>query len=362
MDTSDPEIVFDDGGICNHCKAADVVVARWRADLASDIAARTIEKIRKDGAGKQYDCVIGLSGGADSSYLALRAVEEGLRPLIVHLDNGWDAELAVQNIENIVRKLDLDLYTHVIDWPEFRDLQVAYIKASVVDIEVATDHAIAATVWRAAARRNIKYIVTGMNIATESILPRAWFYPKNDLKNLRAIHRTFGTMSLKTYPTMSPYRQMYYARRRGIDYVPLLNLMSYDKAAAISRLIEELGWSPYTGKHGESTFTRFYQGYILPRKFGIDKRKAHLSSLICAGQVTRDEALRRLEAEPMSADEARSEKRFVTKKLQLTEEEFDSYMAQPPRPHTDFPSDFTRIEGLVALKHRLFGRPAGAFD
>lgn len=353
MDTSDPNIEFDEDGVCNHCKEADAALSAWREQIEADVASRTIDEIKRSGRGKRYDCIIGLSGGADSSYLAFKAVEQGLRPLVLHLDNGWDSELAVQNIENIVRKLDLDLHTHVIDWPEFRDLQLSYIKASVIDIEVPTDHAIAALEYREAVRRGIGYILTGWNTATESILPRAWFHPKSDLKNLKEINKAHGSIPLKTYPTMSFYRQRYYERVKGISSVPLLDLMRYEKKEALDELQDQLGWRPYTGKHGESVFTRFYQGYILPRKFGVDKRKAHLSSLICAGQTSRAQALDALQLPPLSEEEAKDEKVFVTKKLRLSEDEFDRYMQQSPRAHEEYPSDFTRIERLVGIKRTI---------
>jgi hypothetical protein len=256
--------------------------------------------------------------------------------LAVHFDNGWNSELAVQNIENIVTKLCIDLSTYVINWEEFRDLQVAYIRASVVDIEVVTDHAIFATLYRLAAKHGIRHILSGTNIVTEQVLPPHWIYAKTDHVNIKAIHKQYGTVPLSTYPFMNLRVKKIHQIVRRIRSHSILNYADYDKREAKTLITRELGWRDYGGKHHESIFTRFYQGYILPTKFGVDKRKAHLSNLIFSGQMTKADALHELSRPLYDSDLLKSDYEFVLKKLRLTGGEFDKLMAQPPRPHTDF--------------------------
>ena len=271
----------------------------------------------------------------DSSYLALKASEVGLRPLAVHFDNGWNSELAVKNIENIVTRLHLELFTLVVDWAEFRDLQMSFLKASVVDIEMITDHAIIATLHTLAIKYDIKYILSGTNYVTEAVLPAHWIHKKTDYVHIKAIHDKYGTQPLKTYPLFGLATRLR-ATLKNIHSVSLLNFMEYNKDEAKTELTQKLSWRNYGGKHSESVFTRFYQGYILPRKFGIDKRKAHLSTLICSGQLTREDALLELskpiyEESLMSADYD-----FVLKKLGMTQVDFENIMKLPVKLHVDF--------------------------
>lgn len=352
---ADPDFVLDEAGICNHCHLYTALVAGLgdRAARAARLDA-FVEDMRRHGRGREYDCIAGASGGVDSSWVLLEAKRLGLRPLVVHLDNGWNSELAVKNIELLVRQLGFDLHTHVIDWPEFRDLQVAYLRASVVDIEAITDHAILAALYRAARQHGLRHILTGANLITEGMLPAAWVHNKNDLVNILAIHRRFGTPGgrLRTFPKLGLVRELWCRRGLGIASVPLLDLVHYVKREAKARLIDEIGWRDYGGKHYESVFTRFYQAWILPTKFGIDKRKSHLSTLICAGQLTREEALAELQRPPCSEEQARTDRAYVIKKLGLGEEEFERIMALPPRPHTAYPSIlnvYRRLRPLVRL-------------
>lgn len=356
MDTTDAGIGFDAQGVCNHCRGYDATI---RPQLPAPEQARrqltdTIRDIKATGRGRRYDCILGLSGGTDSSYLAWLAWKHGLRTLLVHMDNGWDSELAVKNIENIVRKTGFDYFNHVIDWEEFRDLQLAYLRASVVDVEVVTDHAIAALLYRTASAQGIRYILSGINYATEAIMPRqGWYYQKNDLVNLRAIHRRFGSRRLRTYPTLGLHRFAWDHWVRRIRIAPLLNKVDYHYETVLQTLQAEFGWRFYGRKHGESVFTKFYQNYILPTKFGVDKRKPHLSSLILAGQLTRERALKILAQPLYEPDELREERIFVLKKLGLTTGEFDEIMRQPPVPHERYPShDHLR---LVKLERFLAG-------
>lgn len=353
MDTSDPDIAFDSEGICSHCRDYERLHARHVASPIESAALldRTVADIKASGRGKEYDCIVGLSGGVDSSYVAYKAKELGLRPLAVHLDNGWDSELAVANIERIVKKLGIDLHTHVIDWEEFRDLQRAFFRASVVDIELLTDHAIFAVIYRTALDHGVKYFLSGYNVATESVMPRSWFYGnKLDSRNIRSIYRKYGEgRPIRTFPILSMLDILLFVFARRVRTVPLLNYVHYDKARAMDLLQRELGWVYYGGKHYESRFTQFYQAYILPNKFRVDKRRAHLSSLIYSGQLGRREALELLTRETLPARLADEEREYVIKKLGFTLEEFEAYLRAPARPHYDFASYDKLFRRLLRL-------------
>lgn len=351
MDTSDPEIQFDADGVCSHCRMYEDMAARMLepAEAQAELE-RIVERIKHVGRGRPYDCLIGLSGGVDSSYVAYQASRLGLRPLAYHFDNGWDSERAVHNIEMVLRGLDLDLVTYVVDWEEFRDLQVSFFKASVIDIEMLTDHAIAAVALRVARERGIRYIVRGTNLRTEAIMPSAWVHGKLDFRNIRAIHARYGTGPIRTFPAVSTIRQRAAMLANRIEMVSLLDYLAYDKAAAIRTIQRGLGWQAYGGKHHESIFTRFYQGYILPTKFGVDKRRAHLSTLVCSGQITREEALVELEQDPYEAEVVTEDKAYVLKKLALSEQEFAEYIASPPQPHQAYASEEQYVRPLRALK------------
>lgn len=339
MDTiSDPDIVFDEQGISNYyydykkAFAERVVTGQEGRARFEQIA----EQIKKDGKGKPYDCIMGLSGGVDSTYVAMLAKEFGLRPLAMHFDNGWNSELAVKNIENIVSRLGFDLHTNVINWEEFKDLQLSYLRASVVDIEAITDHAIFATLYRYAGEHGIKYLLSGTNVQTENTLPPSWIHAKTDHVNIKSIHKAYGKVPLKTFPFMDAKVKRYYQQVKGVQSVSVLDYVEYNKSEVKRRIQEELGWRDYGGKHYESIWTRFYQGYILPKKFNIDKRKAHLSDLIFGGQISKEEALSEL-AKPIYDEVVfKEDYDFVLKKLGLTEDEFQSIMKQPPRSHYDF--------------------------
>ncbi len=354
MDTTDPGITFDADGVCSHCQRAKALLASVR--FSPEESARRLTAIaahiRSKGSGSEYDAVLGLSGGVDSSYTAYVAHKMGLRVLAVHFDNGWNSEIAVSNIKNIVRTLKFDLETYVIDWEEFRDIQRAFIKASVVDIEMVTDHAITAAMCRIARQHRIRFVLSGQNYATEHCMPKAWIWNKQDLTNLRAIHRKFGEVPLRTFPMMPTWKYLVF-RRLFFEYVVPLNSMNYRKTEAMEFLQRELGWRYYGGKHYESIFTKFYQAYILPRKFNIDKRKAHLSALIRNGELSRPEALAEMEKPLYAPDELARDKEYVLKKLGFSEAEFDRIMAEPPRPHDALPTDRKLVARLMALYMRL---------
>ena len=344
MDTTDPEIWFDEHGVSSHALNFDKKFAGILKANASGASRpeldRVVAEIKAAGAGKPYDCIIGVSGGVDSSYLALQAVRLGLRPLLVHFDSGWNSELAVGNIANIVERLGLDLYTQVVDWREMKDLQLAFFKASVPNADIPTDHAFASVAYQQAKKYGLKYILSGHNLVSESILPTAWGYDAGDARHLRAIHRRFGTGRLKSYPVFGHVkRYLWYEILNGIKSVAPLNLMPFDYKTAKAEITSELGWRDYGGKHHESVFTRYFQGHYLPTKFGFDKRKAHLSSLILASQLSRDDALAELEVLPYDPTLLKQDHEFIAKKLGVTTTELEKIFALPPKAHTDYPTE-----------------------
>jgi N-acetyl sugar amidotransferase len=353
---ADPDITFDENGICNYyfeykkAECTYIINKELRTQKLEELA----DKIKASGINRPYDCIMGLSGGVDSTYVAYLAKQLGLRPLAVHFDNGWNSETSVKNIENIVNRLGFDLFTYVINWDEFKDLQLAYLKASVVDIEAITDHAIFATLYRIAGERNIKFILSGTNIQTENTLPKSWIFSKTDHINIKSIHKKFGTIPLKTFPFMGVKVKRIYQQVKGITSISVLNYVDYNKANVKEIISKELGWRDYGGKHYESIWTRFYQGYILPTKFNIDKRKAHLSDLIFGGQITKDQAVDELAKPIYERQQFKDDFEFVLKKLGLTQQEFESLMAIPPQSHYEYdyekPIDL-RYPFLRPLKH-----------
>jgi N-acetyl sugar amidotransferase len=339
MDTSDRDITFDSAGVCNHCAEYERQAKRLRLDDAGqDEFKRTLADVKASGRGSQYDCVVGVSGGVDSTYAAYVAKSLGLRPLAVHLDNGWNSELAVNNIERVLARLDIDLYTHVLDWEEFRDLQLAFLKASVPDGEIPTDHAIVAALYQAAARHGCRYIINGANAVTEGVLPVTWTYGVSDWRYIKSIHRQFGRRPLRRFPHYTLGHLYWYIGVRRLRSLWILDHVPYVKAEAKRILAEELGWRDYGGKHYESVYTRFFQGYILPVKFGIDKRRSHLSTLICSGQISRDAAVEELKKPPYPAEMQCEDRAYVIKKLELSEMEFERLMRLPPRTFEQYPN------------------------
>ena len=356
LDSQTPKInlVLDENGVCNNCNKYDYFVSKNIVGLSYDDKERRlnqlVEKIKKAGKGKKYDCILGISGGMDSAYLALRAHELGLHPLVVHFDNGWNSELAVKNIYNIITKLNYDLHTYVINWEEFKDIQLSYFKASVIDIEVPTDQFIYATLYEIAYEKGIRYILDGNNIETEFWGGSwKWSYDKLDLENLQNIHKKFGSIKLTKYPKLGKFQRYFYNTIVGIESAYLLNYLPYNRAEVINTLENEFGWQDPGGKHYESIFTRFYQGYILPNKFGIDKRKAHLSNLIWSGQITRDEALVILEKPTYDINLQQIDKEYIIKKWNLSDVEFEEIMNLPVVSH-----EFYGTDEMIEKRFRLF--------
>lgn len=310
-----------------------------------------ISDIKKSkSANSKYDCLVGLSGGVDSSYLALKLVDFGLTPLVVHLDNGWNSNEAVTNIHNVVEKLGLDLITIVLDWEEFKEMQKAYFKASVLDIEVLNDQAITASLFKVASEKNIKYILWGVNFVTENILPEGWYYNKQDYVNLVDIVTKNSNVKFRTYPVMTWAKKKYYKKIKKIKTCSLLDYIDYDKGSAIIELQNRLNYVKYAQKHFESVFTRFYQGYILPKKFGVDKRVAHLSSLILAGSMTREEGIYLLNNNEYNEEAQMQDYEYVRKKLGYSIEEFESYFKSPPVSHSLYATEISIRKLINPLK------------
>jgi N-acetyl sugar amidotransferase len=355
MDTTDPNIVFDQNGVCNHCHAYDQNIRE--NVLSGDEGKRKIEKIvrqiKDNGKNKEYDCIIGVSGGVDSSFVAYKVKELGLRPLAVHLDNGWDSELAVKNIEKILNRLDIPLYTHVIDWEEFKDLQLSFLKASTPDSEIPSDHAICALMMKMAKKYKVP-LITGVNNRTESHLPRAWSQGHTDWRYIKSVHERFGKVKLETFPHLHILTFRFYVKSG--KWIDLLDYLDYNKGDAKKFLIDELCWKDYGWKHHESIYTRFYQGYILPKKFGYDKRKTHLSSLICSGEITRETALEELKNEPYPIEMQNADREYLLKKFNLTSKEFEDIMNQPHKSINDYPNYRFLSNNFIYKQLRLIYR------
>lgn len=348
MDTSDPLIRFDGNGNCNHCNTAlELAKTTWFPDERGErILNEMIKGIRNEGKKKEFDCIIGLSGGVDSSFLAYYTVTHGLRPLVVHVDCGWNSEQAVKNIENVVKHLNLELHTFVVNWEEMKDLQRSFFKASLPDQDIPQDHAIFAALYDFADRNNVKYVFNGVNFATESIMPENWGYQAMDYNHLKAVHKRFGDKKLIDYPVVSFFKRfVYFTFIKKMRIINPLNFIDYRKNDVMGLMTKELGWQYYGGKHYESRFTKFFQSYYLPVKFKFDKRRAHLSSLIVSGQLTREDALDQMQEKVYSESEIGYDLEYVAKKLDWTAYEFRTVIDLPPARHQDFPNN----ERLFAL-------------
>jgi N-acetyl sugar amidotransferase len=322
--------------------------------------------MRAEGQGRDYDCILGLSGGIDSSYLAIKVRDWGLRPLVVHVDAGWNSELAVANIEKIVKHCQFDLHTHVVDWEEMRDLHLAYLRAGIANQDVPQDHVFFASLYHFATRNGIRSILSGGNLATEGIFPKAWHGSAMDAINLCAIHRRHGERPLRSYTTVSFFQAYFwFPFVKRMRTVRPLNYMPYDKAAAVAELESSIGWRAYGRKHGESLFTRLFQNHYLPLKFGYDKRRPHLASLIVSGQMTREQALRELEAPLYDPRELETDIAYFCKKLRITRAEFEAFMAAPVHHYTEYPTwegRYRALKRVQAVVERLLGRRMNVYS
>jgi N-acetyl sugar amidotransferase len=343
MDDTVKGITFDANGVCTFCQIHDELEASFPMnDETQKNLHEHITKIKKDGKNKRYDCILGVSGGRDSTYTLYCAVKLGLRPLAVHFDNGWNSELAVQNIKNACKKLNVDLYTHVADWEEYKDLQRAFLASSTPDAEVPTDWVIFSVLFREAAREGVKYIIHGHSFRTEGTTPLTWTYM--DGKYVNFIHKKFGKTKIKSFPIMSMMDYLYYTFVRKIRQVRMLYYLPYNEAEILDKLSKEVDWQSYGGKHHESKYTGFFQSFILTRKFNIDKRKLHFSALLRSGQMTREDALSKVQNDPY--DGGKETLNYCLKKLDYTEDEFEAIMNDKPKLFLDYQSYYSLVRKM----------------
>lgn len=345
MDTSASDITFDQSGVCSYCTSllndSGGLIFMDQMERLKKLEKFVIE-VKSRGSGKRYDCIVGLSGGVDSAFTLVRAIELGLRPLAVHMDNGWNSELAQSNIENLVRQLGVDLHTHVIDWREYRNLMEAFFSADVVDVELLYDNAMLAANYKMAAKYKVDFILSGHNAATEGMrMPPSWNWLKFDARNIRSIAKKYDNkLKINTFPIVGTLSLIWYRVFRKISWVRFLDFVDFEKSTALEILQRDFGYKPYPYKHYESVFTRFYQGYLLPKKFAIDKRRVHLSTLIITNQMTQNQAELLLEQIPYSSEtELKEDIEYFLKKMTWDAGKLSDYLSRPPRSHDEFGSE-----------------------
>ena len=341
MDTSDSKIKFDENGVCDHCNDFQInVKPNWYPNEEGlKRLEGTVAKIKEDGKDRDFDCLLGMSGGVDSSYLLHLAVKElGLRPLVFHVDGGWNSELAVNNIQVMIEKLGLDLYTEVINWEEMKDFQLAFFKSGVPHIDIPQDHAFIATLYNFADKHNIKYILNGGNISTECVRnPMEWLYYGTDMSQINDIRKKFSTNKMESYPFSPVLRHKFYLKYiRKIQVIKPLDNLNYIKEDALDLLAREYGWKPYPQKHFESRFTKFFEGFWLPQRFGFDTRRVQFSSLILTGQLSRQEALDKLKKTAYNKETIDDDFNFIAKKLGITKVKLKEYLTMPKKFYWDY--------------------------
>uniref|UniRef100_UPI001157E32D N-acetyl sugar amidotransferase n=1 Tax=Vibrio cholerae TaxID=666 RepID=UPI001157E32D len=343
LDTTVNDISFNENGVCNYCLDYEYRVSHIVEEdvfIKQNKLDKLLSNIRSDGKRRHYDCIVGVSGGVDSSWALVQAKKLGLRPLAVHMDNGWNSELAQSNIENLVKKLDVDLYTYVIDWDEYKKLMQAFFDADVIDVELLYDNAMLAINYQLAHKYGIKYILSGCNISTEGVrVPTGWNWFKKDKLNIKSIAAS-KKIKIKSFPAMGTMDFIYYEFLRGIKWLPFLDYFKFNKEEALNVLESDFSYKRYPFKHYESIFTRLYQGYILPEKFNVDKRRLHFSSLILSGQMLRCDALEKLNCIPYASEEILSDDiNYFLKKMGWSEHDLSSYLARPEKSHAEYGSE-----------------------
>lgn len=351
MDTSDPEITFDEDGNCNHCNNYynQKKTLTFQGIKDDETLKEYVLKIKKNGEGKKYDCIIGVSGGADGCYCAYISKTLNLRVLLVHMDNGWNSLTAVENIKLVADKLGYDYESYVLNWEEFKDLQLSFLKASVPEIETPTDIAILASLHKVAVKYDIKHIILGCNYVTEGILPKSWHYDAKDKKYVTSVHSLFGKTEIKTFPFFDFWTEAYHKLIKKTSIFYLLNYVDYDRKQAIS-ILKELGWKDYAEKHHESHYTKLVQSYILPTKFNIDYRKVFLSIAVCNKEISRKDALDKLNKSSFNKELIEQDIEYVCKKLGITKVEFIEMMALPIKTHNDYPNN----KKIIALVYKMY--------
>jgi len=357
MDTFDEFITFDERGYCNHCEAFIRRLEAQRPPSGSKEKQweEILENIKKKGRGRDYDCIVGISGGVDSSYTAYLCKKWGLRVLLLHMDNGWDTDISVKNIKAVAERLKFDYVSDVLDWNEFKEIQLAFLRSSIVDLEMPTDIAIAASIYQTAAKHGIQYIVSGGNSSAEGILPlQMGYHVYKDMKLYKHIVKHFSSVPLKKVPTVGFLGEIYYKFIKGIRTVYPLEYVQFDKDMARQFLMDNFGWQNYGGKHHESKITAFWQSYAMPVKYNMDYRRTTYSSQICSGQISRDEALKLLEEPPYDPVKIAEDKKYVAKKYGISVEELERYLALPPKTFMDFANQKNLIEFIYKTYGRLY--------
>lgn len=356
---SSPNISFDDKGVCNYCHKydKDVKLYGYKGKETDEALKKLVEQMKEDGKGKEYDCILGISGGVDSAYMAYIATGLGLRILAVHVDAGWNSEVAVDNIQKMCKKLNIDLHTIVIDWSAMKELQRAYMFSGLPDLDVPQDHVFLASVYKYARKHHVKYMLNGSNLATEGILPENFGHASIDFKHMKSVYKVKGRGKkiFNKYPHFSlPY---YYYMQKTIVRINLLNYIPYSKKKAIEVLQREFDWNYYGGKHFESRFTKFFQSYYLPVKFGFDKRRAHISSLIVGGELSREEALLEIQDDSAYPKEAMLEDRdYILKKLDISLTEWDYIMTASIVQDEEYAGNMHIIKQLIKLKRKMIAK------
>lgn len=357
MDTSDPDIVFDENGVCNHCTGfIERLQSRGYVKGESEaLWQQYVDVIKNSRKGKEYDCIVGISGGVDSCYVAYLCKQYGLRTLLIHMDNGWDTEIAVNNIKAVAKALEFDYMSYVLDWEEFKNIQLAYLKSSSVDLEMPTDVGILASIYEMAAKHNIKYIISGGNLSSEGILPLQWGYHRyKDMKMYNYIVRKYSNTRIRKVPVIGLLKESYYRFFRKMKTLYILNYIEFDKDKAKQYLMQHLNWKDYGGKHHESKITAFWQGYVMYSKYNMDYRRSTFASQICLSQISREEALEKLKEKPFDDGKVQEDKKYIAKKYGISVEELEGYLKLPPKTYVDFPNNKKLIDFCYGFYNKHF--------